>query len=43
MEAGYSLLVRGRIDDVVADDNDGDVYPLVHYRGRYVTARPRQQ
>jgi len=42
MEIGYSLLVRARIDDVVAEDDD-DVYPLVHYRGRYVTARPRPE
>ncbi len=41
MEAGYSLLVRGRIDDVVVENDD--VYPLVHYRGRYLTARPRHK
>ncbi len=40
-EIGYSLLVRARIDDVVAEGDD--VYPLVHYRSRYVTARPRPE
>jgi 3-hydroxy-9,10-secoandrosta-1,3,5(10)-triene-9,17-dione monooxygenase reductase component len=40
LEVGYSLMVRGRIDDlVVADDN---VPPLVHYRGRYLTVGPRR-
>jgi 3-hydroxy-9,10-secoandrosta-1,3,5(10)-triene-9,17-dione monooxygenase reductase component len=43
MEAGYSMLVRGEIDDVVVDDDADDVYQLVHYRGRYLTARPRHQ
>ena len=35
MEGGYSLLIRGSIDEVELDPNP--VQPLVHYRGRYFT------
>ncbi len=35
VEAGYSLLIRGSIDEVELDPNP--VQPLIHYRGRYVT------
>ncbi len=35
IDAGYSLLIRGSIDEVELDPNPAD--PLVHYRGRYFT------
>ena len=34
-DAGYSLLVRGSLDEVELDPKPGG--PLVHYRGRYFT------
>jgi 3-hydroxy-9,10-secoandrosta-1,3,5(10)-triene-9,17-dione monooxygenase reductase component len=33
LDAGYSLLIRGSIDDVELDPNPSG--PLIHYRGRY--------
>ena len=35
IDAGYSLLIRGSIDEVELDPNPAD--PLIHYRGRYFT------
>jgi 3-hydroxy-9,10-secoandrosta-1,3,5(10)-triene-9,17-dione monooxygenase reductase component len=35
IEGGYSLLIRGSIDEVELDPKP--VQPLIHYRGRYFT------
>ena len=40
IDAGYSLLIRGSIDEVEFDPNPSA--PLVHYRGRYLTTRIRK-
>lgn len=39
MEGGYSLLIRGSIEDVELDPNP--MQPLIHYRGRYFTTSAR--
>ena len=39
IESGYSLLVRGSIDEVELDPNP--MQPLIHYRGRYFTTTAR--
>jgi 3-hydroxy-9,10-secoandrosta-1,3,5(10)-triene-9,17-dione monooxygenase reductase component len=36
LEGGFSLVLRGSIDEVQLDENPSQ--PLVHYRGRYFTA-----
>ena len=40
IDAGYSLLIRGSIDEVELESNPSA--PLVHYRGRYLTTRIRK-
>lgn len=40
LDVGYQLLVRGRLDRMVTSDDE--TLPLVHYRGRYLTTRPRR-
>jgi 3-hydroxy-9,10-secoandrosta-1,3,5(10)-triene-9,17-dione monooxygenase reductase component len=40
IDAGYSLLIRGSIDEVELDSNP--TAPLVHYRGRYFTTGLRK-
>ena len=40
IDAGYSLLIRGSIDEVELDPNP--TTPLVHYRGRYLTTGIRK-
>jgi 3-hydroxy-9,10-secoandrosta-1,3,5(10)-triene-9,17-dione monooxygenase reductase component len=40
IDAGYSLLIQGSIDEVEVDPDPTD--PLVHYRGRYFTISRRQ-
>jgi 3-hydroxy-9,10-secoandrosta-1,3,5(10)-triene-9,17-dione monooxygenase reductase component len=40
IDGGYSLLIRGSIDEVELDSNP--TAPLVHYRGRYFTTGPRK-
>lgn len=40
IDAGYSLLIRGSVDEVELDPNPTD--PLVHYRGRYFTTGIRK-
>ncbi len=39
LDGGYSLLIRGSIDEVDLDPNP--IQPLIHYRGRYFTTGPR--
>lgn len=39
-EAGYSRLLRARIEEIVLDERAAR--PLVHYRGGYVSVGPRQ-
>ena len=39
MEGGYSLLIRGSIDEVELDPNP--MQPLIHYSGRYFTTSAR--
>ncbi len=39
IDAGYSLLIRGSIDEMEFDPNP--TAPLVHYRGRYFTTGTR--
>ena len=39
IEGGYSLLIRGSIDEVELDPNP--MQPLIHYRGRYFTTSAR--
>jgi 3-hydroxy-9,10-secoandrosta-1,3,5(10)-triene-9,17-dione monooxygenase reductase component len=40
MEAGWSLLVKGSLEDINAAADPA--VPLVHYRGRYLTIGPRK-
>jgi flavin reductase (DIM6/NTAB) family NADH-FMN oxidoreductase RutF len=40
IDAGYSLLIRGSIDEIELDPSPAA--PLVHYRGRYLSPRVRK-
>jgi 3-hydroxy-9,10-secoandrosta-1,3,5(10)-triene-9,17-dione monooxygenase reductase component len=39
LEGGYSLLIRGAIEEILLDPNP--TQPLIHFRGRYLTTGPK--